>query len=63
MPSRPSRHPAEDELAVEPVLAIEVADARRDLARAPFADRLLEQALFVGQVEIDHGNREYYQGL
>ena len=39
---------------VEPVLAIELADVRRDLARGPFADRLLEQALFVGQIEINH---------
>ena len=46
------RHPAEDAIAVEPVLAVELADVRRDFARAPFADRLLEQPLFVGQVEV-----------
>ena len=28
--------------------------SRRDFARAPFADRLLEQPLFFGQIEINH---------
>ena len=41
------RHAAEDALAIEAVLPIVFPDVRRDLARAPFADRLLEQALFV----------------
>ena len=34
--------------------AIEIADLRRDLARAPLAHRLLEQAVFFGQIEIHH---------
>ncbi len=48
------RHPAEDPFAIEVMLAIVVADVRRDFAGAPLADRLLEQPLFVGQVEIEH---------
>jgi hypothetical protein len=36
------------------MLAVEIVDARRNLARAPFADRLLEQALFFGEIEIQH---------
>ena len=34
--------------------AIELADARRHLAARPFAHRLLEQALLVGEVEVQH---------
>ena len=45
------RHLRKD-AAVEPVLAIELADARRDFAGAPFAHRLLEQLLFFGEIEI-----------
>ena len=40
--------------AVEAVLAIEVVDLRRDLARAPFAHRALEQLVFFGEIEIKH---------
>ena len=40
--------------AVEPVLAIELPDLRRDFARAPLSHRLLEQPLFVGEIEINH---------
>ena len=49
------RHPAEDALAIEMVLAVVVADVRRDVARAPLANRLLEQVVLVGQAEINHG--------
>ena len=45
-------HPAEDALAIETVLAIVLADVRRHLARAPFANRLLEKALLFVQAEI-----------
>ena len=48
------RHAAENAIAIEPVLAIVFADVRRDLARGPLANRLLEQPLFVGEVEADH---------
>ena len=51
------RHPAEDAVAIEVVLAIVVADEGRDFARAPLANRLLEQLVFVGQREINHGKR------
>ena len=39
---------------VEPVLAIELADARRDFARAPLPDGALEQLLLLGEIEINH---------
>ena len=39
---------------IEPVLAIELANPRRDFARAPLAHRLLEQPLLFGQIEIKH---------
>ena len=59
MPSSPSAgHPAEHAVAIEAVLPIGLPDVRRDLARGPFADRLLEQLLFVGQVEADHSEPE-----
>ena len=45
------RHLRKD-LRVEAVLAIELPDARRHLARAPFAHRLLEQPLFFRKIEI-----------
>ena len=49
-PSSPSvRHPAENAIAIEMVLAIVLADVRRDFPRAPLAHRLLEQAVFVGE--------------
>ena len=51
------RHPAEHPLAIEAVLPVGFPDVRRDLAGAPLADRLFEQTLFVGQVEVDHGGR------
>jgi hypothetical protein len=35
------------------MLAIEVVNARRDFTRGPFTDRLLEQTLVVGQIEIN----------
>ena len=40
---------------VEAVLAIERLDARRDLAAGPLLHRLLQQAVFLGQIEVDHG--------
>ena len=40
------RHPAEDALAIEVMLAIVLADVGRDVARAPLADRLLQQPMF-----------------
>ena len=39
---------------VEAVLAIELADPRRHLASGPLPDRLLQQALLFGQIEINH---------
>ena len=44
-----------EHVPVEAVLAIEVVDVRRDFAGAPLADGLLEQALLVGQFEVNHG--------
>src|SRR5207244_564827 len=41
---------------IEAVLAIELTDSRRDLARRPFAYRLLEQLLLVAQLEINHAS-------
>ena len=41
-----------DDRAIEPVLAIEITDARGDLAGRPFAHRPLEQLMVVGQVEV-----------
>ena len=57
-PSRPEpRHAAQHAFAIEPVLAIVFPDVRRDLARRPLADRLLEQTLFVCEGEVDHERR------
>ena len=56
-PSSPSSAICGRMLAVEAVLAIELVDLRRDFARGPFADRLLEQPLFFGQIEIKHEAR------
>ena len=42
------------DLRVEAVRAIELLDPRRDLAARPLAHGLLEQALFFGQIEINH---------
>ncbi len=39
---------------IEPMLAIELANPWRDLARRPVAHRLLEQPLLLCQVEIKH---------
>jgi hypothetical protein len=36
------------------MLAIEIVDARRDLARAPLPDSLLQELLFFAEVEINH---------
>ena len=41
------RHAAEDALAIEMVLAVVVVNERQHFAGAPFADRLLEQLVFV----------------
>ena len=51
MPSRPSSAICGRIVGIEPVLPVEILDARRDFARAPLAHRLLEQAMFVGQKE------------
>ena len=48
------RHAAEDAVAVEAVIAIELADARRHFPGRPLANRLLDQPLFVREVEADH---------
>ena len=48
------RHAAEHAIAIEAMLPVGFPDVRRDLARAPLADRLLEQTLFVGEIEVDH---------
>ena len=63
-PSRPSCAICGRMLAVEPVLAIQIVDLRRDFARAPLAHRLLEQPLFFGQIEINHEAvlREWMKG-
>ena len=47
------RHQRKD-IRIEAVLPVEIVNAWGDFARGPFADRLLEQALLVGQVEVDH---------
>src|SRR5207237_668385 len=48
------RHASEHAVAIEPMLPIALVDVWRDIAGGPFANRLLEQTLFVSQVEIDH---------
>ena len=40
--------------AIEAVRAIELADARRHFAARPLADGLLQQTLFVGELEVQH---------
>jgi hypothetical protein len=40
------------------MLAIEVVNTRRHFARSPFTDRLFEQALVVGKVEVDHWSKQ-----
>ena len=45
------------------MMPIVVLDVRRDLTRGPLANRLLEQLLFVCQVEADHMSRESYHAL
>src|SRR4029077_5969563 len=47
-------HPADNAIAIEMVIAIVLAYVGRRLACAPFAHRLLEQPLFLGQAEINH---------
>src|SRR5215470_17609001 len=46
--------PADDALAVEVVAPVVIFDVRLNFARAPLTHRLLEQAMFVGEVEADH---------
>src|SRR5262249_24684906 len=58
-----SGHPAEHAVAIEAVLSIVLLDVRRDLARRPFPDRLLEQLLFIRQVEADHMSPKSYHAL
>ena len=45
------RHLRQD-VGIEPVLPVEILDARRDLAGAPLAHRLLEQTMFVGEGKV-----------
>jgi hypothetical protein len=47
------RHLRQD-VAVEPVLAIELPDLRRHFARPPLAHRLLEELMLFGQIKVDH---------
>src|SRR3954469_9367637 len=47
-------HPAENPIAVEVVFAVVLADEWRDVLRAPLANGLLEQAMFVVESEINH---------
>ena len=42
------------DVRVESMLAIELANLRRHRARAPLAHRLLEQPLLLGEIEINH---------
>ena len=49
---QPQRGHLRQEAAVERVRAIEVADTRGHLAAGPFAHRLLDQAVFVGELEV-----------
>ena len=39
---------------IEAVLTIELTNPRRDFARAPLTNRLLEEPLLLGQIEIKH---------
>ena len=55
MPSSPSlAMPPRTRSRIEAMRAIESLICGRDFARAPLAHRLLEQLLFVGQIEVDH---------
>ena len=47
------RHLRED-AAIEPMRPIQFANSRSHFAARPFADRLLEQTLLVGEVEVHH---------
>ena len=42
------------DLMVEVMLPIVVPDAGRDFAGRPLADRLLEEPVILGQLEVDH---------
>ena len=53
-PSRPSSAICGRMLRVEAMLAIELADPRRHFARPPLPHRLLQQPVFLGQIEVDH---------
>ena len=53
-------HTADDEIAIEPVFAIQVMNVRRDFPPAPFPNRLLEKPLLLSKVEVKHGSRRWY---
>jgi hypothetical protein len=40
------------QIAIEPVFAIEIPNARRDFLRRPVANGLLEKSVFGGKIEI-----------
>ena len=48
------RHAAENAVAIEMMRTVVLADERSDFARRPLAYRLFEQALLVGQGEVNH---------
>ncbi len=43
-----------EDAAIESVRAVQLADAGGHFASRPFADRLLEQTLLVGEIEVQH---------
>ena len=51
-PSKPERGHLRQQLAIEPVLAIELLNLRRHFPRRPLARGLLEQPMIVVEIEI-----------
>src|SRR4029077_10428360 len=48
------RHAADNAVAVEPMLAIVLPDVRSDVPGRPLTNRLFEEPVLVGEVEVDH---------
>src|SRR5262249_7456301 len=47
-------HATNDPVAIEPVLTIVFSNVRRNIPGRPLTNCLLEQAVLVGEIEIDH---------
>src|SRR4029077_19686681 len=56
-------HASKNAIAVEAMMPVVFLDVRRDLTRGPLSNRLLEQLLFICQVEADHMSPESYHAL